>query len=85
MAKLIASFCFFNKVYFSLAGVEVRICVFPFLAELLDLRRGAFGMLHTSLGETYTVDDGAAKCSGEVVFSALLKVVSSTKEPAYMV
>ena len=48
--------------------MKVRICVFPFLAELLDLGGCAFGMLCTSLGETYTVDDGAAKCSGEVVF-----------------
>ena len=68
LAKFFTSFCFFNKACFSLTGVEVRICVFPFLAELLDFRGCAFGMLYTSLGETYTVDDGAAKCSGEVVF-----------------
>ena len=42
-------------------------------------------MLYTSLGETYTVDNGAAKCSGEVVFSAPVKVASSTEEPACMV
>ena len=65
--------------------MEVRICVFPFLAELLDLRGCAYGMLYTTLGETYTVDNRVAKCSGEVVFSALLKVASSTEEPACMV
>ena len=85
LAKFFASFCFFNKAYFSLTEVEIRICVFPFLAELLDFRGCAFGILYTSLGETYTVDDGEEKCFGEVVFSALLKVASSTEEPACMV
>ena len=84
LAKFFASFCFFSKASFSLTGVKVRICVFPFLAKLLDLRGCAFEMLYTSLGETYTVHDGAVKCSGEAVFSALLKVASSTEEPACM-
>ena len=65
--------------------MEVRICVFSVLAKLLDLRGCAFGMLYTSLGETYIVDDGAAICSGEVVFSALLEVASSTEELACVV
>ena len=57
-------FAFSTKHIFSLTGVEVRIYVFPFVAELLDLRGRAFGTPYIyslyHLGR-HIVDDGAAK------------------------